>query len=66
VRVARIGFNVSALQTQAFVVIVFGNQATTDTNRERARRIRVRRDPDSFRSFSDGRSFCGWLWEESQ
>jgi H+-transporting ATPase len=30
-----IGFNVSALQTLAFVVIVFGNQATTYTNRER-------------------------------
>jgi H+-transporting ATPase len=28
-------FNVSALQTLAFVVIVFGNQATTYTNRER-------------------------------
>jgi H+-transporting ATPase len=31
----RMGFNASALQTLAFVVIVFGNQATTYTNRER-------------------------------
>ncbi len=31
----RIGFTISALQTLAFVVIVFGNQATTYTNRER-------------------------------
>ncbi len=30
-----IGFSLSALQTLAFVVIVFGNQATTYTNRER-------------------------------
>jgi H+-transporting ATPase len=29
------GFAISALQTLAFVVIVFGNQATTYTNRER-------------------------------
>jgi H+-transporting ATPase len=29
------GFTVGALQTLAFVVIVFGNQATTYTNRER-------------------------------
>jgi H+-transporting ATPase len=29
------GFTISALQTLAFVVIVFGNQATTYTNRER-------------------------------
>ena len=33
--VYRIGFHVGALQTLAFVVIVFGNQATTYTNRER-------------------------------
>ncbi|WP_158800717.1 HAD-IC family P-type ATPase [Acidisoma sp. L85] len=31
----RLGFTISALQTLAFVVIVFGNQATTYTNRER-------------------------------
>ena len=31
----RMGFTISALQTLAFVVIVFGNQATTYTNRER-------------------------------
>jgi len=31
----RMGFTVGALQTLAFVVIVFGNQATTYTNRER-------------------------------
>jgi hypothetical protein len=29
------GFGIGALQTLAFVVIVFGNQATTYTNRER-------------------------------
>ena len=31
----RMGFTISALQTLAFIVIVFGNQATTYTNRER-------------------------------
>jgi H+-transporting ATPase len=31
----RMGFTIGALQTLAFVVIVFGNQATTYTNRER-------------------------------
>jgi H+-transporting ATPase len=31
----RMGFTVGALQTLGFVVIVFGNQATTYTNRER-------------------------------
>jgi H+-transporting ATPase len=31
----RLGFNIAALRTLAFVVIVFGNQATTYTNRER-------------------------------
>ena len=31
----RIGFAIGALQTLAFVAIVFGNQATTYTNRER-------------------------------
>ena len=31
----RLGFAMGALQTLAFVVIVFGNQATTYTNRER-------------------------------
>jgi H+-transporting ATPase len=31
------GFAISSLQTLAFVVIVFGNQATTYTNRERRR-----------------------------
>ena len=31
----RLGFDISALRTLAFVVIVFGNQATTYTNRER-------------------------------
>ena len=35
--VYRMGFTVGALQTLAFVVIVFGNQATTYTNRERRR-----------------------------
>jgi H+-transporting ATPase len=33
--VYRMGFTVSALQTLGFIVIVFGNQATTYTNRER-------------------------------
>jgi H+-transporting ATPase len=33
--VYREGFTIGALQTLAFVVIVFGNQATTYTNRER-------------------------------
>ena len=33
--VYRMGFSIGALQTLAFVVIVFGNQATTYTNRER-------------------------------
>ena len=33
--VYRLGFATGALQTLAFVVIVFGNQATTYTNRER-------------------------------
>ena len=33
----RLGFEVDALRTLAFVVIVFGNQATTYTNRERSR-----------------------------
>jgi H+-transporting ATPase len=31
----RVGFDIGALQTLAFIVIVFGNQATTYTNRER-------------------------------
>src|ERR1700685_3553502 len=31
----RLGFDIGALRTLAFVVIVFGNQATTYTNRER-------------------------------
>jgi len=31
------GFDVATLQTLAFVVIVFGNQATTYANRERRR-----------------------------
>jgi len=31
------GFRIAALRTLAFVVIVFGNQATTYTNRERRR-----------------------------
>ncbi len=31
----RMGFDIGALQTLAFIVIVFGNQATTYTNRER-------------------------------
>jgi H+-transporting ATPase len=31
----RMGFTISALETLAFVVIVFGNQTTTCTNRER-------------------------------
>jgi H+-transporting ATPase len=33
----RLGLGIEALQTLAFVVIVFGNQATTYTNRERRR-----------------------------
>jgi H+-transporting ATPase len=33
----RLGFEIEALRTLAFVVIVFGNQATTYTNRERER-----------------------------
>jgi H+-transporting ATPase len=31
----RLGFSIAALETLAFLVIVFGNQATTYTNRER-------------------------------
>jgi H+-transporting ATPase len=31
----RMGFDIGTLRTLAFVVIVFGNQATTYTNRER-------------------------------
>jgi H+-transporting ATPase len=31
----RLGFDIGALRTLAFIVIVFGNQATTYTNRER-------------------------------
>nr|WP_234913367.1 HAD-IC family P-type ATPase [Rhizobium rhizogenes] len=31
----RLGFSIGALQTLAFIAIVFGNQATTYTNRER-------------------------------
>jgi H+-transporting ATPase len=31
----RMGFNIGVLRTLAFVVIVFGNQATIYTNRER-------------------------------
>jgi H+-transporting ATPase len=31
----RIGLGIAALQTLAFIAIVFGNQATTYTNRER-------------------------------
>ena len=31
----RMGLGIGALQTLAFIVIVFGNQATTYTNRER-------------------------------
>jgi H+-transporting ATPase len=33
----RLGFGIETLQTLAFVAIVFGNQATTYTNRERQR-----------------------------
>jgi len=33
----RMGFGIGALQTLAFVAVVFGNQATTYTNRERRR-----------------------------
>jgi H+-transporting ATPase len=33
----RMGYDIQALRTLAFVVIVFGNQATTYTNRERGR-----------------------------
>ncbi len=35
----RLGFEIEALQTVAFVAIVFGNQATTYTNRERHRLV---------------------------
>jgi H+-transporting ATPase len=35
--VHRMGFNIDQLRTLAFIVIVFGNQATTYTNRERRR-----------------------------
>ena len=34
---SRLGFGIETLRTLAFVVIVFGNQATTYTNRERRR-----------------------------
>ena len=55
----RMGFDIGALRTLAFVVIVFGNQATTYTNRERrhlwslspellARRFVHRRSSDRF------------------
>jgi H+-transporting ATPase len=33
----RMGFGIEALRTLAFIAIVFGNQATTYTNRERRR-----------------------------
>jgi H+-transporting ATPase len=33
----RLGFSIDMLRTLAFVVVVFGNQATTYTNRERQR-----------------------------
>jgi H+-transporting ATPase len=33
----RLGFSIESLRTLAFVAIVFGNQATTYTNRERRR-----------------------------
>jgi H+-transporting ATPase len=33
----RLGFDIDSLRTLAFVIIVFGNQATTYTNRERRR-----------------------------
>jgi H+-transporting ATPase len=33
----RLGFEIDTLRTLAFIVIVFGNQATTYTNRERRR-----------------------------
>jgi len=33
----RLGFGIEMLRTVAFIVIVFGNQATTYTNRERQR-----------------------------
>jgi H+-transporting ATPase len=33
----RMGFAIESLQTLAFVAVVFGNQATTYTNRERER-----------------------------
>jgi H+-transporting ATPase len=35
----RLGFGIETLRTVAFVVIVFGNQATTYTNRERHRLV---------------------------
>jgi H+-transporting ATPase len=38
----RLGFGIETLRTLAFVVIVFGNQATTYTNRERRRLGSVR------------------------
>ncbi len=38
----RLGFGIDTLRTVAFVVIVFGNQATTYTNRERHRLVSSR------------------------
>jgi H+-transporting ATPase len=38
----RLGFGIETLRTVAFVVIVFGNQATTYTNRERHRLVSSR------------------------
>jgi H+-transporting ATPase len=37
VGIHRMGYQIAALRTLAFVVIVFGNQATTYTNRARGR-----------------------------
>jgi len=41
----RLGFGIEMLRTVAFVVIVFGNQATTYTNRERQRMGSCRPSP---------------------
>src|ERR1700691_5392994 len=41
----RLGLGIEALRTLAFVLIVFGNQATTYTNRERRRMWSSRPSP---------------------
>ena len=58
----RLGFGIETLQTLAFLVIVFGNQATTYTNRTRQRLWSTR---PSFwlvlSSIADLRSLLRWL-----